>query len=238
VAFPANHKREPTAGFLPWHTKTKIGTKQQACRAAAQHDGHAFATASQLATGRDVAPGWLQPRECRYPPGTATPPALCALHASNQIGLPCPADTCFFMMTLSRKPFNICTAGMLRACRAPQVLAIGWQRRLHARRHALAATRLSEAGGALRHSRARDSASGNPADDYLMVGPAPQWSEHLARCRDMGFDCVAVPPLFAPDLSEDVFLTGDAGEFVGRAGSSAFGKLTPRCCREWRLKHA
>jgi starch synthase (maltosyl-transferring) len=44
---------------------------------------------------------------------------------------------------------------------------------------------------------------------YLMVGPAAQWSAHLTRCREMGFDCVAVPPLFAPGRSGDVFLAGD-----------------------------
>ena len=42
-----------------------------------------------------------------------------------------------------------------------------------------------------------------------MVGPAHTWGAHLARCRALGFDHVAIPPPFAPGASGDVFLAGD-----------------------------
>jgi starch synthase (maltosyl-transferring) len=43
----------------------------------------------------------------------------------------------------------------------------------------------------------------------LMIGPPCKWSAHLERCRRMGFDYIATPPLFAPGSSGDVFLPGD-----------------------------
>jgi starch synthase (maltosyl-transferring) len=43
----------------------------------------------------------------------------------------------------------------------------------------------------------------------LMIGPPCRWSIHLERCRGMGFDHIATPPLFAPGPAGDVFLPGD-----------------------------
>ncbi len=43
----------------------------------------------------------------------------------------------------------------------------------------------------------------------LMIGPPCRWSIHLERCRGMGFDHIATPPLFAPGPSGDLFLPGD-----------------------------
>jgi starch synthase (maltosyl-transferring) len=43
----------------------------------------------------------------------------------------------------------------------------------------------------------------------LMIGPPCRWSIHLERCRRMGFDHIATPPLFAPGPAGDVFLPGD-----------------------------
>jgi starch synthase (maltosyl-transferring) len=43
----------------------------------------------------------------------------------------------------------------------------------------------------------------------LLVGPLDRWGAHLERCRAMGFDHVAVSPLFAPGATGDVFLSSD-----------------------------
>jgi hypothetical protein len=37
----------------------------------------------------------------------------------------------------------------------------------------------------------------------------PCWDEICARCREIGFDYVALPPPFAPSLKGDAFLSGD-----------------------------
>src|ERR1700730_10420066 len=54
----------------------------------------------------------------------------------------------------------------------------------------------------------------------LMIGPPCKWSIHLERCRKMGFDHIATPPLFAPGPAGDLFLAGDlefAHPILGRA---------------------
>jgi starch synthase (maltosyl-transferring) len=43
----------------------------------------------------------------------------------------------------------------------------------------------------------------------LALGPLEQWSQPVGRCREMGFNCVAIAPVFAPGRAGNVFLTGD-----------------------------
>jgi len=53
---------------------------------------------------------------------------------------------------------------------------------------------------------------------YPAVGALAEWPSHLARCRAMGFDFVAIPPPFEPDASGNVF---DSRDF--RQPNSALG---------------
>ena len=43
----------------------------------------------------------------------------------------------------------------------------------------------------------------------LVAGPMAEWSRHLSRCRELGFDHVASAPLFAPAGNGDMFITAD-----------------------------
>jgi starch synthase (maltosyl-transferring) len=43
----------------------------------------------------------------------------------------------------------------------------------------------------------------------LALGPLELWSHVVGRCRKMGFDCLAIAPVFAPGRARNVFLTGD-----------------------------
>ena len=44
---------------------------------------------------------------------------------------------------------------------------------------------------------------------YPMIGALADWPRHLARCRAMGFDYIAIPPPFAPGRRGNPFLTDD-----------------------------
>jgi starch synthase (maltosyl-transferring) len=70
---------------------------------------------------------------------------------------------------------------------------------------------------------------------YPLLGPLRNWSPHLARCRAMGFDHVAVPPLFAPGLAGNVFLSGDFARpnaVLGLApGEDAAAAVAALCAR-------
>jgi starch synthase (maltosyl-transferring) len=44
---------------------------------------------------------------------------------------------------------------------------------------------------------------------YPLIGRLSDWSPHLARCRALGFDYLAIPPPFAPGALGDPFLTAD-----------------------------
>ena len=67
----------------------------------------------------------------------------------------------------------------------------------------------------------------------LMSGPPCRWSNHLERCRRMGFDHIATPPLFAPGPAGDVFLPGDieAAHPILNAKSAdhAIGRVAEAC---------
>ncbi len=41
------------------------------------------------------------------------------------------------------------------------------------------------------------------------VASAESWGDYCTRCRDMGFDTIAIPPPFAPGPAGDFFLAGD-----------------------------
>ena len=43
----------------------------------------------------------------------------------------------------------------------------------------------------------------------LLAGPRAAWARHLGRCRDMDFDHVMTPPVFAPGGGGDMFLAGN-----------------------------
>jgi starch synthase (maltosyl-transferring) len=43
----------------------------------------------------------------------------------------------------------------------------------------------------------------------LAVGPLEQWPRVAVRCREMGFNCLATAPVFAPGKNGNIFLTGD-----------------------------
>ncbi len=73
---------------------------------------------------------------------------------------------------------------------------------------------------------------------YPLAGPLSEWPRHLARCRAMGFDRIAVPPPFAAGVAGDVFLTADfdrANPLLGLADEADAVEAIARLCREHGL---
>jgi len=60
----------------------------------------------------------------------------------------------------------------------------------------------------------------------LVAGVLPEWPEHFARCREMGFDTVCIAPPFVPGANGDIFITADHEELhpaLGWSGSADEG---------------
>jgi starch synthase (maltosyl-transferring) len=70
----------------------------------------------------------------------------------------------------------------------------------------------------------------------LQAGPRDRWAHYLGRCRQMGFDGVVVPPVFAPGERGEIFLSGDhdrVNPFLGQSASAddLMADLAQECAR-------
>jgi starch synthase (maltosyl-transferring) len=70
---------------------------------------------------------------------------------------------------------------------------------------------------------------------YPLLGALAHWPAHLTRCRAMGFDHVAVPPLWVPGRAGNVFLTGNFARpnpiFDLAPGDDAVAAVAALCAR-------